>query len=169
MHHEIVGDPFQWLKIELRSESIQGDTKKLLCKSEGIKVTDSDFFGTGWFILVGNGKIKEFYLHAADSIVVSEECILAADITTKQEHLPDYTSFVRVSGPGTLFVHGEDFAEFLLEEHETVEMRTASIAALDSTVHFEPGNPFSKLSGPGAVLLKNIISEERRGFLFDQL
>lgn len=170
MQHEIVGDLFQWLRIEIQSESIQGDHEKLLCRSEGIKTTDNNFFGTGWLIFSGNGKIKEFYLHAQDTIVISEQCILAADITTKQESISTtYINLVRVSGPGTLFVCGEDFSEFYLDEHKTVEVRTSCIVALDSTVTFNVDTTFSSLSGPGAVLLKIFIPGEKREFLFDRL
>lgn len=171
MHHEISGELFQWLKVELQSESVQGDSAQLLCKSEDISVTDDTFFGTGYLIFSANGRIKEFYLHAADSIIIAKPCILAADITTKRESLStNYVSLLKVSGPGTIFVHGKDFVEFYLEEEENIEVRTACITALDSTVAYELGRTFSQLTGPGAVLLKNfVLKEEQKGSLFDRL
>ena len=171
MHHEILGELSQWLRIEMQSESIQGDYTKLLCKSEQIKTTDKKvFFGTGWLIFSSNGKIKEFYLHAADNITVAKTQILASDITTKMISLStNYVDLVEVTGPGTVFVHGNDFIEFYLEEQETIETRTGSITALDSTVAYELESEFSVLSGPGAVVLNRFApAEKKEGFFFDR-
>lgn len=164
MQHEIAGDLVQWLKIEMESESIRGDYTKLLCKSEEIKIRgETVFFGTGYLIFSGDGKIKQFYLGAEESIVLREESVLAADITTEGEPLStNYLSLVTLSGPGAVFIHGNgDFAEFYLEKGETVEVRTSCITAMDSTVTYQLGSRFSTLSGPGAVLLQSSIPEEK--------
>jgi uncharacterized protein (AIM24 family) len=172
MHHEILGELFQWLKIQLQSESVLGDHTYLLCRSEDIKINDNTFFGTGWLIFSGNGMIKEFYLHAAESIVIAEGCILATDITAKEEPLStNYVSLLKVSGPGTIFVHGKDFVEFYIEELESIQVRTPCITALDSTITYDLDRSFSKLTGPGAVLLKRVAPEaaEQPASIFDQL
>lgn len=172
MHHEILGDLYQWLKIEIRSESIQGNYQNLLCKSKEIGVRDETvFFGTGWLIFTGNGKIKEFYLSGRDTVVFSEKRILAADVTVKQESLStNYVSLSRVTGPGTVFLFGKDFVEFYLEENETIEVKTKCITALDSTITFNLDSNFSVLTGVGAVLLEGHIPEEHKvGSLFDRL
>lgn len=162
MQHEIGGDIIQWLKIEMESESIRGDYTRLLCKSEEITVSGGDaFFGTGYLVFSGNGKIKQLYLGPKENIIVREENVVATDITTEKEPVSvNYLSLVTFSGPGTLFICGNDFAEFYLEEGETVEARTRCIVAMDSTVTYRLGSRFSTLSGPGAVLLQSTVPKE---------
>jgi uncharacterized protein (AIM24 family) len=179
MHHEIVGEMSQWLKIILSSESVQGDSARLLCRSGAIQLEEGNLFsGTGWLIFTANGKIKEFFLGDADSIIVSRNTLLASDITVDQEDLStNYLPLVRVSGPGSIFIAGGgDFIEYFLEVEETAEVRTPSIVALDNTISFQIGSQFSSITGPGAVLLTSIIEIEKKqespekGFsLFDQL
>lgn len=160
MQHEILGEHFQWLKIELQSERIRGTYQKLLCKSEDIEIGDGNTFsGTGLLIFCGNGKIKELYLSETDNIVLNEERILAAGVETGKEPLSTtHISLVQFFGPGTVFICGKDFAEFLLEEKESVEVRTSCIVALDSSITFQLGSRFSVLTGPGAILLESVIS-----------
>ncbi|MBU7031855.1 MAG: AIM24 family protein [Theionarchaea archaeon] len=169
----------QWLKIILSSESVQGDSARLLCRSGAILLEEGNLFsGTGWLIFTANGKIKELHLGDADSILISENALLASDITINQEDLSTvYLHLVKVSGPGRIFISGGgDFIEYFLEIEETAEVRTSSIIALDNTISFQIGSQFSSLTGPGAVLLTSIIETERKheapekGFsLFDQL
>jgi len=162
MQHEIVGEQFQCLKITMQSERVRGTYQKLLCKSEGINLGDGNIFsGTGDLIFSGNGKIKQLYMGSADSIVLKEECILAADTETGQELLStNYVSLVQFFGPGEVFICGKDFTEFYLEEKKTVEVRTQCITAMDSSVTFRLGSRFSELTGPGAILLESVIPEE---------
>jgi len=162
MQHEIVGEQFQCLKITMQSERVRGTYQKLLCKSEGINLGDGNIFsGTGALIFSGNGKIKQLYMGSADSIVLKEECILAADVETGQELLStNYVSLVQFFGPGEVFICGKDFVEYYLEEKKTVEVRTQCITAMDSSVTFRLGSRFSELTGPGAILLESVIPEE---------
>jgi uncharacterized protein (AIM24 family) len=159
MQHEILGEHFQWLKIQLQSERIRGTYQKLLLKSEGIEIGDGNTFsGTGFLIFCGNGKIKEFYLGDKDNIVLNEECILAADIETGKESLStNYVNLVQFFGPGTVFICGKEFAEFYLEETESVEVRTSCIVGMDSSITFQMGSQFSVLTGAGAILLESIV------------
>jgi len=135
-------------------------------------------FRSWWLIFTANGKIKEFFLGDADSIIVSRNTLLASNITVDQEDLStNYLPLVRVSGPGSIFIAGGgDFIEYFLEVEETAEVRTPSIVALDNTISFQIGSQFSSITGPGAVLLTSIIEIEKKqeppekGFsLFDQL
>jgi uncharacterized protein (AIM24 family) len=178
MQHQILGEVYQWLKIEMESESIRGNYRNLLCKSEDIKIGEGNVFsGTGELVLSGNGKIKELYMGDTDSILLTRNNMLAADITTGETPFStNYLSLVKFSGPGTVFVSGKEFAEFYLKEEETVEVRTVCIVAMDGTVTFELGSRFSTLSGPGAVLLKSfipfkedVVKESTEFSLFDQL
>ena len=169
-----MGNQIQWLKIVMQSESIQGDYKRLLCKSEGITANKTVFSGTGNLFFSGSGKIKQFYLDAQDSIVLKKTSVIVTDITTEQNPLSaSYLDLVTFSGPGAVFVCGKgDFVEFYLEEGETVKARTQCIIAMDSTVKFELGSRFSELSGPGAVLLESAIPEEEESkelTFFDRL
>ncbi|MBU6998749.1 MAG: AIM24 family protein [Theionarchaea archaeon] len=174
MQHEISGELFQWLRITISSESVWGSRRHLLCKSEEVQSRGENlFFGTGWIVFAGNGKIREFYLHAADSLVFREASLLASDVTANQTSLSSpYMSLVKVSGPGVVFAHGKDFAEFYLEESEFVEARTDCIAAMDDSVTFELGAKTSVLSGPGAVLMECAFSEKEESApyaFFDQV
>lgn len=173
MQHEIRGDLVQWLRIEMESESIRGDYARLLCKGEDIAVRgETVFFGTGYLVFSGNGKIKHLCLGAGESIILKEGSVVATDIATEGEPIStNYLSLITFSGPGTVFICGSDFAEFYLEKGETVEARTSCIIAMDSTVTYRLGSRFSTLSGPGAILLQSTVprEEEPREFpFFDQ-
>lgn len=184
MRHEILGDQFQWLKLHLQQESIGGKYEALLYKSSEIKIEDEKVFsGIGILIFSGNGKIKEFYIGDRDTVIFSQDKILVHERTVRQEIQPtSYATFVKVSGPGIVFVSGREFVEFYLEEGESADVRTSSMVAMDSTVTYQVGSTLSTVSGPGAVLLEN--STERMGkerekekekekeegmFIFDQL
>ncbi len=173
MNHHIMGETFQWLKIEIQSERIRGNYQHLLYKTKDIEVTNENVFsGTGEIIFSGNGKIRELLLGAADSLILLQDSILAADFSTKQEILSStFPSLVKFSGPGILFVSGEDFVEFYIEEGETMEVKTDCIIAMDNTLTYQLGTTFSVVSGPGAVLLKSFIpkKEPRELSLFDRL
>lgn len=174
MQHEILGELFQWLRIDISSESVWGSQRYLLCRSEEIQNRGENvFFGTGWIVFAGDGKIREFYLHAADSLIFNEANLLASDVTATHTSFPaTYVSLVKVSGPGVVFARGKDFAEFYLEESEFMEARTDCIAAMDDSITFELGAKTSVLSGPGAVLLECAFSEKEESkpyAFFDQV
>ncbi len=157
------------MRIHLQLESVRGNYAALLTKGQGIKVENEMFSGIGYLIFAGNGKIREFSLGDADSIIVSQESILAQDITTRNEPLStSFLSLVKISGPGMVFVRGEDFVEFYLDEEETTEVRTVCIVAMDSTITYQLASPFSALSGPGAVLLKSAAREPEKFPFFEQ-
>lgn len=162
MQHEIVGEQFQCLKIEIQSERVRGTYQKLLHKSDGVTLGDGNIFsGTGSLIFCGNGKIKQLYMGVTDSIILNEACILAAGIETGQEPLStNYVSLVQFFGPGEVFICGKEFVEFYLEKGETGEVRTQCIIAMDSSVTFRLGSRYSVLTGPGAVLLESVIGEK---------
>lgn len=186
MRHEILGDQFQWLKVHLQEESIGGKYGALLYKSSEIRIEDEKVFsGMGHLIFSGNGKIKEFYVGDREAVIFSQDSILVYERTVRQEfQSTSYATFVKVSGPGMVFVSGREFMEFYLDEGESADVRTASIVAMDSTVTYLVGSTLSTVSGPGAVLLEN--NTERTGkerekeekekekekegmFIFDQL
>ncbi len=164
MQHEILGEHFQWLKIELQSERIRGTYQKLLLKSEDIDIGDGNIFsGTGLLIFCGNGKIKELHLGDTENIVLNEERILAADIETGKEPLSTkHVGLVQFFGPGAVFICGKEFAEFLLEEKESVEVRTSCIVGMDSSITFHLGSRFSVLTGPGAILLESVVENSAK-------
>jgi uncharacterized protein (AIM24 family) len=179
MHHEIVGELSQWLKLIVSAESVRGDSTYLLCRSGAINLEEGNIFsGTGWLIFTANGKIKEFLLSDTQAITISKHSLLASEITVTQEPLStNYLSLIRISGPGSIFITGKgEFIDYYLEEGDTMEARTANIIALDTTISFQMGSQFSSLTGPGAVMLTSVIETENpqespeKGFsLFDQL
>ncbi|MBU7043108.1 MAG: AIM24 family protein [Theionarchaea archaeon] len=179
MHHEIAGELSQWLKVILNEERIRADAACLLCRSGDITLERENIFsGTGWLFFTAQGKIKEFFLEDAETIIISKHSLLASHITVEQEDLStQYLTLVKVCGPGSIFITGKgDFVEYFLEEEETAEVRTSSLTAIDTTVSFHMGSQFSRLTGPGAVILSSILDMEKKPepsqtefSLFDQL
>ena len=123
------------------------------------------------------GRIQAFQLKAGQSMQVERDGLLCAQSTTQMGFAPGERPnaglmLERLSGPGTVFLHGGgDFVEFVLNPGQVLEVDAGSIVAFEDSVGYElrPADaPFgeglclAKLTGPGRLVLQSMRIEKMR-------
>ncbi len=128
------------------------------------------------------GRIQAFHLKDGQSMLVAREGFLCAQTTARLDVAPvaqpcvEGLTLKRLTGPGTMFVHGGgDFIEFVLNPGQAIQVEPSAIVAFDDAVRYEvemespagEGRLLATMTGPGRVVIQSMTAGRVRRAALD--
>ncbi len=188
LDYTIQGENLQVVRIRLKpGQEVFAEAGKMVFKFPEVQWESrgsvSRFYATSpaevGFAGACPGRIQAFNLKEGQSMLVEREGFLCAQGTARLELAPigtagaDGSILERLSGPGTLFIHGGgDFIEFVLNPGQAIQVDTSAIVAFDDSVGYGlettlpagEGPLLATLTGPGRVIIQSLtLAKARRG------
>jgi uncharacterized protein (AIM24 family) len=128
------------------------------------------------------GRIQAFNLKDGQTMLVARERFLCAQTTARLDSAPvamsgaEGLTLKRLTGPGTMFIHGGgDFIEFVLNPGQVIQVDTSALVAFDDSVGYGTGTELpagenlflATMTGPGRVVMQSMTAGKVRRGVFE--
>ena len=129
------------------------------------------------------GRIQDFQLKDGQSMLVACGGFLCAQSTARLDVAPvtepgvEGLQLKRLTGPGTMFLHGGgDFIEFVLNPGQAIQVEPSAIVAFDEAVSYGTGTELpagegrllATFTGPGRVVIQSMTAAKARRAAFEE-
>ena len=190
LDYTIQGENQQVIRIRLKpGQEVFAEAGKMVYKFPEVQ-WENQGNGNGWlarfyatspsevgFAGTSPGRIQAFNLKEGQSMLVAREGFLCAQTTARLDVAPvakpggEGVTLKRLTGPGTIFIHGGGgFIEFVLNPGQVIQVETSAIVAFDGDVSCEaetelPGREgpvLATMTGPGRVVIQSMTAGKVR-------
>ena len=184
LDYTIQGDNLQVVRIRLKAgQEVFAEAGKMVYKFPDVRWENREngngslarFYAASpsevGFAGASPGRIQAFHLKDGQSMLVAREAFLCAQTTARLDVAPvakrgaEELTMKRLTGPGTMFVHGGgDFIEFVLNPGQAIQVEPSAIVAFDDAVSYGietelpagEGPLLATMTGPGRVVIQSM-------------